>query len=68
MPWHDLGIMVVGKSASDIALHFIELWNHVMTDFTANYFRDKNLLKLNEEAVKRSFISNDSILSSADGA
>lgn len=25
MPWHDLGIMIVGKAASDIALHFIEL-------------------------------------------
>lgn len=45
MPWHDVSIRVVGKTASDIALHFIELWNHIMTDITGRYHRTKELLQ-----------------------
>ena len=45
MPWHDIALRAVGKVAADVALHFIELWNHVMTDITGNYHKDKSLLK-----------------------
>ena len=45
MPWHDISVRVVGKVASDVALHFIELWNHVMTDITGVYWKDKELLQ-----------------------
>ena len=45
MPWHDIALKAVGKVASDIALHFIELWNHVMTDITGNYHKDKFILR-----------------------
>ena len=44
MPWHDIGLKVVGKAASDINLHFIELWNHVMTDISGDYWKEKDLL------------------------
>ncbi|ROL42018.1 Phospholipase D1 [Anabarilius grahami] len=27
MPWHDIGVMVHGKAARDIARHFIQRWN-----------------------------------------
>ena len=39
MPWHDVGIKAIGKVAADVALHFIELWNHVMTDITSGYHK-----------------------------
>lgn len=29
MPWHDIGAVVVGASARDIARHFIQRWNAV---------------------------------------
>ena len=45
LPWHDISLQAVGKVAADIALHFIELWNHVMTDITGNYHKDKILLR-----------------------
>lgn len=28
MPWHDIGCVVFNKSASDVARHFIQRWNH----------------------------------------
>ncbi|OMJ91836.1 hypothetical protein SteCoe_5508 [Stentor coeruleus] len=45
MPWHDIAVEAVGKVASDIAMHFVELWNHVMTDITGNYHKDKIILR-----------------------
>lgn len=48
MPWHDLAVMIVGKAAFDVSLHFIELWNHVMTDITGNYQAKKDLLQPNQ--------------------
>lgn len=29
MPWHDIGCVVIGQSARDVARHFIERWNAV---------------------------------------
>lgn len=26
MPWHDIGLMIIGESAQDVARHFIEYW------------------------------------------
>lgn len=44
MPWHDIGMRVKGIVANDLAIHFIELWNHVMTDITGHYHRNKKLI------------------------
>jgi phospholipase D1/2 len=46
MPWHDIAMQVKGKVAADVALHFIELWNHVMTDMAAGYYKSKQVLHL----------------------
>jgi len=27
MPWHDIGCMVAGRAARDVARHFIQRWN-----------------------------------------
>lgn len=29
MPWHDIGVMVQGASARDVARHFIQRWNAI---------------------------------------
>ena len=42
MPWHDIGMRVKGDVANDVAVHFIDLWNHVMTDVTGHYKRAGN--------------------------
>ena len=33
MPWHDVAVYIYGESASDLARHFIEYWNHAKIDF-----------------------------------
>ena len=45
MPWHDVALQVKGRIANDIALHFTELWNHVMTDMAGNEYKQKELLQ-----------------------
>ena len=45
MPWHDVGVKATGAVAADVSLHFIELWNHIMTDVTTAYRRRKSLLQ-----------------------
>ena len=66
MPWHDIAMQAIGKVASDIALHFIELWNHVMTDITGNYHKDKIILKPLSSRIDhfktKSWIEDDSLL------
>ncbi|XP_023246744.1 phospholipase D2-like [Copidosoma floridanum] len=32
MPWHDVGVMVQGASARDVARHFIQRWNAIKTE------------------------------------
>lgn len=27
MPWHDVGVVVCGSAARDVARHFIQRWN-----------------------------------------
>mmetsp|Transcript_7368 Transcript_7368/g.13688 ORF Transcript_7368/g.13688 Transcript_7368/m.13688 type:complete len:1034 (+) Transcript_7368:1283-4384(+) len=49
MPWHDIAMQVRGKAAADVALHFIELWNHVMTDMAAGYYKSKNVLEFGSQ-------------------
>ena len=29
MPWHDIGVMLTGVAARDVARHFIQRWNAV---------------------------------------
>jgi phospholipase D1/2 len=45
MPWHDVALKVTGKAAFDIGIHFIELWNHAMTDIVGDLHKDKRLLQ-----------------------
>lgn len=45
MPWHDVALMVTGSVANDLAHHFTELWNHVMTDRAGNYHTNPELLQ-----------------------
>ena len=28
MPWHDIGVKIVGKSVNDLCRHFVQYWNH----------------------------------------
>lgn len=30
MPWHDVGMQVVGQPARDVARHFVQRWNHLL--------------------------------------
>ena len=36
MPWHDIGCMVIGNAARDVARHFIQRWN--FTKVSVLYF------------------------------
>mmetsp|Transcript_2054 Transcript_2054/g.4697 ORF Transcript_2054/g.4697 Transcript_2054/m.4697 type:complete len:1014 (-) Transcript_2054:733-3774(-) len=60
MPWHDIAMKVAGRSAVDIGLHFIELWNHIQLDITGNYHRNKNVLEpshtFEEEKEPKEFV------------
>lgn len=29
MPWHDIGVVVQGAAARDVARHFIQRWNAI---------------------------------------
>lgn len=44
MPWHDIAMKVTGKAAYDVSIHFIELWNHAMTDIAGDLYKNKQLL------------------------
>ena len=33
MPWHDVGVMVQGAAARDVARHFIQRWNAIKVMF-----------------------------------
>lgn len=33
MPWHDLGVLVQGESARDVARHFIQRWNAIKVNY-----------------------------------
>lgn len=37
MPWHDIGVMVEGASARDVARHFIQRWNAVKVCFNFTF-------------------------------
>ena len=32
MPWHDVGVIVEGETATDLAHHFVHLWNNAKLD------------------------------------
>jgi phospholipase D1/2 len=52
MPWHDVAMRVKGKAAADVAMHFIELWNHVMTDMAGDYYKAKQVLEFRSHPEK----------------
>jgi len=35
LPWHDIHSTVFGKSARDVARHFIQRWNFTKVDFVS---------------------------------
>lgn len=62
MPWHDVAIKIIGKAAEDVALHFIELWNHVMTDISSDYWKNKDLIQPNTQNPKNDLFQYGTIL------
>lgn len=48
MPWHDIGVKLTGEVVADLVAHFVEAWDHIMTDFTGMYSRAKYLLGASE--------------------
>ncbi|XP_059486172.1 phospholipase D2 isoform X2 [Neocloeon triangulifer] len=49
MPWHDIGVMVQGLAARDVARHFIQRWNAIKLEKAKNKSEYPNLLpKANE--------------------
>lgn len=62
MPWHDIAIKIVGKAAGDISLHFIELWNHIMTDISSDYWKNKDLIQPNTKTQKTEPVQYDTLL------
>ena len=32
MPWHDIGVVIEGDTAMDIAHHYVQLWNNAKLD------------------------------------
>jgi hypothetical protein len=41
MPWHDIGVRLVGGSVQDLSRHFIQYWNYVNFQMDMN---DRELL------------------------
>lgn len=29
MPWHDVGVKIIGSAVLDLCVHFTQYWNHV---------------------------------------
>jgi len=48
MPWHDVGVKLTGEVVADLVAHFVEAWDHIMTDFTGMYTRAKYMLGASE--------------------
>lgn len=36
MPWHDVGVKLIGPSVQDLSRHFIQYWNHVNFQLSMN--------------------------------
>lgn len=41
MPWHDIGVRLMGGAVQDLSRHFIQFWNHVNFQLSMN---DRELL------------------------
>ena len=41
MPWHDIGVKLIGLSVLDLTKHFIQYWNHASCQL---YMNDRQLL------------------------
>ncbi|XP_067142293.1 phospholipase D1 isoform X2 [Centruroides vittatus] len=51
MPWHDIGVLVQGSAARDVARHFIQRWNFTKLEKAKNYDAYPYLLPKNYENV-----------------
>lgn len=52
MPWHDISMMIKGKSAQDLVFHFIQYWNHAKIDITGPKAKE-GLLRPNFKKIKK---------------
>jgi len=43
MPWHDIGVMVQGLAARDVARHFIQRWNAIKVNFVQLSIKGKHV-------------------------
>uniref|UniRef100_A0A673K454 phospholipase D n=1 Tax=Sinocyclocheilus rhinocerous TaxID=307959 RepID=A0A673K454_9TELE len=59
MPWHDIGVLVHGKAARDIARHFIQRWN--FTKVLRSVCQWSIGTKVHEEAYAWSSVQSKSI-------
>jgi phospholipase D1/2 len=42
MPWHDVGILVVGQPAKDLSYHFNQYWEFAQQDFNNDEYKHIN--------------------------
>uniref|UniRef100_A0A671SWK0 Phospholipase n=1 Tax=Sinocyclocheilus anshuiensis TaxID=1608454 RepID=A0A671SWK0_9TELE len=55
MPWHDIGVLVHGKAARDIARHFIQRWN--FTKLLRSVCQWSIGTKVHEESIHLAYVS-----------
>uniref|UniRef100_A0A672SNT3 phospholipase D n=1 Tax=Sinocyclocheilus grahami TaxID=75366 RepID=A0A672SNT3_SINGR len=55
MPWHDIGVLVHGKAARDIARHFIQRWN--FTKVLRSVCQWSIGTKVHEESIHLAYVS-----------
>uniref|UniRef100_A0A9J7WUT7 phospholipase D n=1 Tax=Cyprinus carpio carpio TaxID=630221 RepID=A0A9J7WUT7_CYPCA len=55
MPWHDIGVLVHGKAARDIARHFIQRWN--FTKVLRSVCQWSIGSKVHEESIHLAYVS-----------
>nr|WCC59855.1 phospholipase D2 ScoTox-alphaI [Hottentotta saulcyi] len=51
MPWHDIGVLVQGSAARDVARHFIQRWNFTKMEKAKNYDGYPYLLPKNYDNI-----------------
>ena len=53
MPWHDIGIKLVGPVAEDISINFIEFWNYAITEIAEDSVVERKQLIVPRKSTKR---------------
>ena len=58
MPWHDIGIKLVGPVAEDVSINFIEFWNYAITEIAEDSPFEKKQLIVPHQSTKKIDASN----------